>query len=1091
VERLWSSVAVFALIVGCSAGCGGGSPQVSPPPPPIADFLLSLSANTLTVAQGATSSALSISVTGQNGFTGTVQVVLSGIPAGVTASPASPFSIAAGASTNVLFSAAATAQTGNFTISAQGTSGNLSHTANLALTIQPGAVSALPRTTFLRTDSVAALDNPLSEPHHRHIVFDAPRHQLFAANRAMNRIEVLDPGTFAQKAQISVAGATSVDLSADAATLWAGTVTNQAIAIDPQTLQVRGRFTVPPLMPLPNTTFDRPEELLAMSNGNLMVRLRQAAQAESLLGLWNPVTASVTNLTSVEPQLFQIGLRAMARTGDHSKLIVAASDSSGEVAVFDANGNAVSGPRGIGAGSIPVVAANNDGSRFAVALSASGGSQLLLLDSSLNPVSPPASLQVASMVFAADGSALYVAQLSPAAPAVTILDGHDLHLLGQGPDAATQGVASQLEDVGDPGIVFGLGNRGLALIDAPKPTTLPASAPALSAAPALLPAEGPNAGGTATTLSGQNFTVLTQLNFGTQSAPNASMASNTQIQASSPPNAVTGPVNLAAYFANGWLALAPDAFSYGPQILQVLPNAGRQSGGETIQIYGFGFGSDATKLTAKIGGASAAVQKIDTGSALALPSDYPFPLERITLTTPAANTSGKADVALTAPSGATTASAAFQFLQSGQFFAKAGLFKFILYDQKRQRLYLSNIDHVDVFDLAGGQYLAGLQPPGGPPPTAGLRGLALTPDASQLVVADFGSQNVYLIDPDKATGATVHVGGVPGFTNSGPARVAATSAQTVFVGLSGEGSSAGGCSSCLVQMNIATAPPVVQSAPQPQVSAIVGAPLLQGNAAGDRVFVVFGTASGSPLAAWQASSPNQFTTVTANASASDLTTAGDGTFFALQTGAATEIRLADLSLTSVLSAAEIAQIPNRTVVPGLALHSSGALLYQPFLTGPAGAVGTRGGIDVFDAHSGALRLRILLAQQFLTDVDALHGSFLAVDETGSRLFALTSSDGTPQNAGVTLVQLASVPLGVGSISPASGPAAGGTSLTVRGSGFQSGTSVKLGGKAVSAVFKDANTLTLTTPGLSSGPQQLTLTNPDGETVSLDAAFAAN
>jgi hypothetical protein len=35
-----------------------------------------------------------------------------------------------------------------------------------------------------------------------------------------------------------------------------------------------------------------------------------------------------------------------------------------------------------------------------------------------------------------------------------------------------------------------------------------------------------------------------------------------------------------------------------------------------------------------------------------------------------------------------------------------------------------------------------------------------------------------------------------------------------------------------------------------------------------------------------------------------------------------------------------------------------------------------------------------------------------------------------------------------------------------------------------------NTLTITTPALSTGPQQLVLTNPDGETVSLDAAFLA-
>jgi len=30
----------------------------------------------------------------------------------------------------------------------------------------------------------------------------------------------------------------------------------------------------------------------------------------------------------------------------------------------------------------------------------------------------------------------------------------------------------------------------------------------------------------------------------------------------------------------------------------------------------------------------------------------------------------------------------------------------------------------------------------------GFRGLALTPDNTQLIVADFGAQNVYLINPD-------------------------------------------------------------------------------------------------------------------------------------------------------------------------------------------------------------------------------------------------------------------------------------------------------------------------------------------------------
>jgi hypothetical protein len=63
-------------------------------------------------------------------------------------------------------------------------------------------------------------------------------------------------------------------------------------------------------------------------------------------------------------------------------------------------------------------------------------------------------------------------------------------------------------------------------------------------------------------------------------------------------------------------------------------------------------------------------------------------------------------------------------------------------------------------------------------------------------------------------------------------------------------------------------------------------------------------------------------------------------------------------------------------------------------------------------------------------------------------------------------------------------------VTVRGSGFQPGMTATLGGKPATVTPIDLNTLTLTTPAINTGPQQLVLTNPDGESVSLDAAFLA-
>jgi hypothetical protein len=300
-----------------------------------------------------------------------------------------------------------------------------------------------------------------------------------------------------------------------------------------------------------------------------------------------------------------------------------------------------------------------------------------------------------------------------------------------------------------------------------------------------------------------------------------------------------------------------------------------------VQIYGYGFGSDPTKITVKIGGAIATVQTTENVTSIApslgLDPSYPFPLERITLLVPA-GTAGKADVTITSPAGSITASKAFQYLQSENFYAKPSFDKFILYDQSRQWLYLSNIDHVDVFDLAAGVFHpSGLQPPGGPPPTAGLRGLALIPDGTQLVVADFSAQNIYLLDPDNGSGASVPVGGVPGFTNSGPSRVAATSMQNVFVGLSAESGSSDGCTSCLGQLNLMASPPTVEPATQPEISSLTGAPFVQSNGNGIQVFVAFANAPSGPLALWNASSPNQFSTFTANDAAVDLGAAADGT----------------------------------------------------------------------------------------------------------------------------------------------------------------------------------------------------------------------
>jgi len=119
----------------------------------------------------------------------------------------------------------------------------------------------------------------------------------------------------------------------------------------------------------------------------------------------------------------------------------------------------------------------------------------------------------------------------------------------------------------------------------------------------------------------------------------------------------------------------------------------------------------------------------------------------------------------------------------------------------------------------------------------------------------------------------------------------------------------------------------------------------------------------------------------------------------------------------------------------------------------------------------------------MTDVDGLHGSFLATDENGQRLFAITSSDGSAQHAALTVIQLAGVPLGIGTISPATASASGGTNIKpFAAAAFRAPPPSPSNGKAATISFKDMNTLTVVTPSLAAGSLQLTITNPDGESV---------
>ncbi len=78
---------------------------------------------------------------------------------------------------------------------------------------------------------------------------------------------------------------------------------------------------------------------------------------------------------------------------------------------------------------------------------------------------------------------------------------------------------------------------------------------------------------------------------------------------------------------------------------------------------------------------------------------------------------------------------------------------------------------------------------------------------------------------------------------------------------------------------------------------------------------------------------------------------------------------------------------------------------------------------------------------------------------------------------------------IGSVAPPAGPLAGGTPLTITGTGFLVGATVTVGGSPCSGmVVVSATQVTCNTPGHSAGPADVVLTNTDGQSGTLAASF---
>src|SRR5258708_6828048 len=143
---------------------------ILPPPNNTANFSLSASPTSVSVAQGNGGSS-TITVTPSGGFTGSVSLSTSALPSGVTAA----FGTNPTTGSSVLtFTASSTAATGTSTITVTGTSGTLTHTTTISLTISSAAATQLignpgfenGTNTAPWTLTAGVINNSSSEPPH-------------------------------------------------------------------------------------------------------------------------------------------------------------------------------------------------------------------------------------------------------------------------------------------------------------------------------------------------------------------------------------------------------------------------------------------------------------------------------------------------------------------------------------------------------------------------------------------------------------------------------------------------------------------------------------------------------------------------------------------------------------------------------------------------------------------------------------------------------------------------------------------------------------------------------------------------------------
>jgi YVTN family beta-propeller protein len=763
------------------------------------DFSLAVSPTSQSVNAGG-SASVSLSATALGGFSSQISVQVTGVPAGVSVSPTN-ITLVPGTPQQITLTAAASAPTANATVTFTGTSGSLTHTTSLSLTVNGSGNGVPTRTRYLRTD--ATTEDWLWVNQHW-ILYHAPTSRYFVTDPSSNEVIVIDAASETEIATIGVPGAFGIDETPDGTTLWVGTQIGDVYSIDPVGMTVIQRYIASGIGPYGYGA----SSALVLSDGQLaLIGLYNGVDGAPNIAVWNPADNSITIYgafgdgqgTPFPCGNFQGSLFGFALSVDRTQILLGNGGGLCEMNPSAGTGNFVS------SGSSLHIVTTPDGKYIILPNYPSGvalyDTQTLAVVAQFNVLGDTSS--ASGFFVSADSTTLFTPD-----DAEAIIYAYSLatqQLVGWVPNIYVTpdfvGEALVFGPLHNPyllatngsGLFAGPMEEGVGFIDL---STLQTSAVGTEFTNGYLnPATGPVSGGTATeweNVAGANS--LKSVYFGSHQATNIS-ATPDYLNATSPAGNA-GPADIYTFTTNGGMQLLPEAFSYGPTILEVTPNMSTAEGGGTGYIYGYGFGpvtsnSIPSGLTVTVDGVAAPVTAFD---ASAYPtSSPPFPLQSLAYTVPPGTNRSTANVVVTTSAGSAMATGALTYLSATQPFPlTSSTLAQGIYDSYTDLYYFTDTAEIQVFSRTQGKWLSPINIPPPKGTTQRLWGIALSPDGSKLAISDLNAGAIYLLNPANPTSVQTFIVGSQSPFDVNPCGLAISDAGNVYymVSVLGQGGGA-------------------------------------------------------------------------------------------------------------------------------------------------------------------------------------------------------------------------------------------------------------------------------------------------------------